>query len=79
MNELCSTAEMVERIKDILSIPLEKQGQKKVFNKDVADVLGIDQMNLASMKKRNSPPLKEIILFCDRSGLDPRDFILKHS
>lgn len=76
MNELCDTKEMVERLKDTISIPL---GERKVFDRHVAWVLGVTQENLATMKKRNSPPLKEILLFCNRCGLDPMKIVMKCS
>ena len=36
----------------------------KVFDKDVADVLGISQMNFATMKKRDKIPFTELLDFC---------------
>jgi phage repressor protein C with HTH and peptisase S24 domain len=53
--------EIVEEIKSILSC---EYGSKKVFDKDVADVLGISQMNFATMKKRNKVPFNELMDFC---------------
>ncbi|MCX6076408.1 MAG: hypothetical protein NTW78_05905 [Campylobacterales bacterium] len=77
MNELCETREMVERIKDIIS---KRLGNIKVFDWHVADELGVSQMNLATMIKRDSPPLKEIMLFCNKNWVDPlRVVIKKHS
>ena len=75
MSELCDTKEAVEKVKDIISMPI---GKRKVFDGDVALVLGISQGSLATMKKRNKIPFKEIILFCDRTGLDPRDILFKN-
>ena len=37
---------------------------KKVFDKDVASILGISQMNFATMKKRNKIPFTELLDFC---------------
>jgi len=74
MNELCDTEEIVERIKDILSRHIKNN---EVYDWHVADVLGIDDNNLSVMKKRNKRPLQEILLFCDRCGLDPRDILIK--
>ncbi len=53
--------EIVEKLKDILS---ESTLKKKVFDKDVAEALGIPQGTFASMKKRNSIPYAEILEFC---------------
>jgi phage repressor protein C with HTH and peptisase S24 domain len=53
--------DIVEEIKNIISA--EFRG-KKVFDKDVADMLGISQMNFATMKKRNKIPFNELLDFC---------------
>ena len=58
MNNL---AEIVEEIKSIVSSDFSG---KKIFDKDVADVLGISQMNFATMKKRNKIPYAELLDFC---------------
>ena len=52
---------IVEEIKSIVS---EKFGGKKVFDKDVADALGVSHMNFATMKKRNKIPYSELLDFC---------------
>ncbi|MDD3835835.1 MAG: LexA family transcriptional regulator, partial [Sulfurimonas sp.] len=51
----------VEEIKSIISAEF---GSKKIFDKDVADVLGVSQMNFATMKKRNKVPFGELMDFC---------------
>ena len=56
-----SFLEIVEEIKSIVS---SEFNGKKVFDKDVADVLGISQMNFATMKKRNKIPFGELLDFC---------------
>lgn len=56
-----SFLDIVEEIKNIIS--LEYDG-KKVFDKDVAEVLGITQMNFATMKKRDKIPFSELLDFC---------------
>ncbi|OHE09416.1 MAG: phage repressor protein [Sulfurimonas sp. RIFOXYD12_FULL_33_39] len=56
-----SFLEIVEEIKSIVST--EFNG-KKIFDKDVADILGISQMNFATMKKRNKIPFGELLDFC---------------
>ena len=52
---------IVEEIKNIISSDFSG---KKIFDKDVADVLGITQMNFATMKKRNKIPYVELLDFC---------------
>ncbi len=49
------------RVKDILS---QEVGERKVFDKDVAEALGINQLTLATMKNRSKIPYKEILEFC---------------
>lgn len=53
--------EIVEEIKSIISAEFNN---KKIFDKDVADRLGISQMNFATMKKRNKIPFGELLDFC---------------
>ena len=53
--------EIVEEIKSVVS---EDFGGKKVFDKDIADILGISQMNFATMKKRDKIPFMELLDFC---------------
>ncbi|MBL1280083.1 MAG: LexA family transcriptional regulator [Fluviicola sp.] len=53
--------EIIEEIKSIVSC--EFSG-KKIFDKDVANILGISQMNFATMKKRNKIPFGELLDFC---------------
>ena len=53
--------DIVEEIKSIISAEF---GSKKIFDKDVADVLGVSQMNFATMKKRNKVPFGELMDFC---------------
>lgn len=56
-----SLLDIVEEIKSIVST--EFNG-KKIYDKDVADILGISQMNFATMKKRNKVPFGELLDFC---------------
>lgn len=53
--------EIVEEIKTLVSHNFHS---KKVFDKDVASLLGISQMNFATMKKRNKIPFNELLDFC---------------
>lgn len=52
---------VLQKVKDILS---EEVGERKVFDKDVAEALGINQLTLATMKNRAKIPYKEILEFC---------------
>ena len=63
MNDLSN---IVEEIKNIVS---EDFKPKKVFDKDVAQVLGITQMNFATMKKRNKIPFSELLDFCAKKAI----------
>jgi len=56
-----SFLEIVEEIKSIVSA---EYNSKKIFDKDVADILGVSQMNFATMKKRNKVPFGELMDFC---------------
>jgi len=53
--------EIVEEIKSIVSAEFNS---KKIFDKDIADVLGVSQMNFATMKKRNKVPFELLMDFC---------------
>ncbi|NOQ29949.1 MAG: phage repressor protein [Helicobacteraceae bacterium] len=53
--------DIVEDIKDILS---KENLSKKIFDKDIATVLEISQMNFATMKKRDKLPYLELLNFC---------------
>ncbi len=52
---------ILPKIKDILSKEL---GERKVFDKDVADALGINHLTFATMKNRGKIPYEEILNFC---------------
>ncbi|MDF1881020.1 LexA family transcriptional regulator [Sulfurimonas sp. MAG313] len=53
--------DIVDQIKDIVS---EDFPGKKIFDKDIAGLLKITQMNFATMKKRNKIPYEELLEFC---------------
>ena len=74
MDELCSTREMIERLKDAISI---RTGNRLVKDWHVADEIMISPANLATMIKRDSPPLREIILFCNKNWIDPLRIVIK--
>jgi len=61
-----SFTNIVEEIKSIVSA---EYAPKKVFDKDVAEVLGITQMNFATMKKRNKIPFSELLDFCAKRSI----------
>ena len=61
-----SFLDIVEEIKSIIS---DEIAPKKVFDKDVAEVLGISQMNFATMKKRNKIPFNELLDFCAKRSI----------
>jgi len=61
-----SFTDIVEEIKSIVSDDFKP---KKVFDKDVAKVLDISQMNFATMKKRNKIPFTELLDFCARKSI----------
>lgn len=52
---------IIDKLKDVIS---ERNLSKKIFDKDVANELGIPQTTFATMKKRNSIPYEEILQFC---------------
>ena len=52
---------VLQKVKDVLS---QEVGERKVFDKDVAEALGINQLTLATMKNRSKIPYKEILEFC---------------
>jgi phage repressor protein C with HTH and peptisase S24 domain len=58
--------DIVEMIKDVIS---NEYADKKVFDKDVAELLGISQMNFATMKKRNKIPFNELLDFCAKRSI----------
>ncbi len=58
--------EIVEQIKDVIC---EEFPGRKVFDKDVAHLLGISQMNFATMKKRNKIPFYELLDFCAKRSI----------
>lgn len=61
-----SFTDIVEEIKSIIS---PEFSPKKVFDKDVAEVLGISQMNFATMKKRDKIPFNELLDFCAKKTI----------
>jgi len=61
MVKMFNFKDMLVKIKDIISADL---GNKKVFDKDVADALGINHLTFATMKNRGKVPYEEVLNFC---------------
>lgn len=61
-----SFLEIVEEIKNIVS---NEFNGKKIYDKDVADLLSISQMNFATIKKRNKIPFGELLDFCAKKSI----------
>ena len=59
-------SDIVETMKDIVSSEFP---DRKVFDKDIADLLEISQMNFATMKKRNKIPFNELLDFCAKRSI----------
>ncbi len=53
--------EILPKLKDVIS---KEMGDKKIFDKDVADALGINHLTFATMKSRDRVPYEEILNFC---------------
>ncbi len=53
--------EILPKLKDVIS---KEMGNKKIFDKDVADALGINHLTFATMKSRDRVPYEEILDFC---------------
>jgi len=52
---------VIDKLKEVIS---ERSLNNKIFDKDVANELGIPQTTFATMKKRNSIPYEEVLEFC---------------
>jgi len=59
-------SDIVEEIKSIISNDIQ---DRKVFDKDVAEALGISAMNFATMKKRDRIPFTELLDFCAKKSI----------
>lgn len=55
-------------IKEI-KLYLAKSKTVKIYDKDVANALGITQVNFATIKRRNSTPYENILRFCYKEKL----------
>ena len=52
-----------------LKLYLAKNKKIKIYDKDVANALGITQVNFATIKRRNSTPYENILKFCKKEEL----------
>ena len=57
---------ILDNLKDVLS---QELGNKKVYDKDVANALGISSQSLAQLKRRNSIPYEAIVYFCAKQSV----------
>lgn len=57
---------IIDNLKDVLSHEL---GQKRVFDKDIAQALGLSRESLSQMKRRNRIPYEAIVYFCAKRQL----------
>jgi DNA-binding Xre family transcriptional regulator len=56
---------VIDKLKDILST----EADRKIYDKDVANVLEISQANFATMKTRNKIPFSNILDFCAKKKI----------
>ncbi len=49
----------------------------KVYDKDVANALGISQARFATIKRRNSMPYEALLNFCKRENLCSNDIFFE--
>ena len=61
--------EIIETLKDVLS-GNTKNGDGYMYDKHVAEALGITQMNLKNMRKRDKIPYREIMDFCAKRRIN---------
>lgn len=65
--------EITQKIK----LHLSQKSAKKILDKDVANALKISQSNYATIKRRNSIPYKNILIFCKEQNFCCKDFFFK--
>jgi len=59
--DIMNFKDVLPKIKDVISKEL---GDKKIYDKDVADALSINHLTFATMKNRGKVPYEEILNFC---------------
>ena len=52
-----------------LKLYLSKESTKKILDKDIAVLLDISQSRFATIKKRNSIPYENLLLFCKKRNI----------
>ncbi len=52
-----------------LKLYLIPNKNKKVLDKDVADILNMSQANFATIKRRNTTPYKNVLEFCKKEEI----------
>ncbi len=60
-SDIMDFKDLLPKLKDVIS---QELGNKKVFDKDVADALEINHLTFATMKNRGKVPYEEILNFC---------------
>jgi DNA/RNA-binding domain of Phe-tRNA-synthetase-like protein len=60
-----------------LKFYLKNDKKVKIYDKDVAIALGITQMNFATIKRRNTIPYENILIFCKKEGICCNDIFFK--
>lgn len=70
-DEFVRTEVIVDRIAHLL----QRHSDSRIFDEDVANVLRMPTGTLDSCKKRDKTPVKQVVLFCRRTGLDPMDIL----
>lgn len=65
--------DIVKELKGYLS----RNHKMKILDKDVADALQMSAANFATLKRRNSTPYEEILLFCQKEKLCVRELFFE--
>jgi len=57
---------IIDYLKEYIAL---HEGKTKVYDKDVAALLGISQARFATIKKRNATPYAALLYFCKRNNV----------
>ncbi len=57
--------QVIKKLKEHIA----KGKERRVLDKDVANLLGVSQTQLATLKRRNSTPYKNLLEFCKREDI----------
>ena len=60
-----------KKIIDVLKNYLAQDSTRKILDKDIANLLEINQARFATLKKRNVLPYLELLLFCKENSYEP--------